>query len=204
MSASDILRRFAKRDVTSDESRRTLDEFLRSPCYGYFLKTLRGPDTLGYANFLDKASTEVHSRRSGVSSAPQVLDSIPTTERLWTSCLDALRQICGDQAILPTTHVLSRGLIKRRNASMTTNDIDDCWEAQYKRRAVRVRRLRPPSDQVFMKVLHYCMSVMGCALTSRVEILSRGCALEEVESPERYFGPRRDDGSVPSRLRPSI
>jgi len=56
MSASDVLRRFVKRDVTSLESRRTLDEFLRSPCYSYFLKTLRGPDVLGYANFLDKAS----------------------------------------------------------------------------------------------------------------------------------------------------
>lgn len=57
MSASDVLRRFAKRDVISHESLRTLDEFLHSPCYGYFLKTLKGPDVLGYANFLDKART---------------------------------------------------------------------------------------------------------------------------------------------------
>ena len=56
MSASDVLHRFVKRDMTSHESRRTLDEFLCSPCYGYFLKTLQGPDILGYANFLDKAS----------------------------------------------------------------------------------------------------------------------------------------------------
>ena len=57
MSASDVLRKFVKRDVASHESRRALDEFLRSPCYNYFLKNLRGPDILGYADFLDKAST---------------------------------------------------------------------------------------------------------------------------------------------------
>lgn len=57
MSASDVLCRFVKRDVKSYESRRTLDEFLRSPCYSYFLKTLKGQDVLGYADFLDKAST---------------------------------------------------------------------------------------------------------------------------------------------------
>jgi len=56
MSASAVLRKFVKRDVTSHESRRTLDEFLLSPCYNYFLKTLRGRDILGYANFLDKVS----------------------------------------------------------------------------------------------------------------------------------------------------
>jgi hypothetical protein len=58
MSASDVLRRFTKRDMSSYESRHALDEFLRSPCYGHFLKTLRGPDVLGYADFLDQVSTE--------------------------------------------------------------------------------------------------------------------------------------------------
>lgn len=59
MSASDVLRQFVKRDATSQESRRALDEFLRSPCYNYFLKTLEGSDVLGYADFLDNASAEL-------------------------------------------------------------------------------------------------------------------------------------------------
>lgn len=59
MSASDVLRQFVKRDATSQESRRALDEFLRSPCYSYFLKTLKGSDVLGYADFLDKASADL-------------------------------------------------------------------------------------------------------------------------------------------------
>ena len=57
MSSSDVLRRFVKRDVTSYDSRSTLDEFLRSPCYNYFLRTLQGPDIIRYADFLDKVST---------------------------------------------------------------------------------------------------------------------------------------------------
>ena len=57
MSSSDVLRKFVERDMTSHESRRALDELFRSPCYGYFLKNLRGPDILGYADFLDKVST---------------------------------------------------------------------------------------------------------------------------------------------------
>jgi len=56
MSAKDVLRKFVKRDVISHESRHTLEEFLHSPCYSYFLKTLRGRDILRYANFLDKVS----------------------------------------------------------------------------------------------------------------------------------------------------
>lgn len=95
-----------------------------------------------------------------VSPALQALNSIPTTDKLWTSCLNALLQICGDRALLPTTRVLSRGLIKRGNASIP-HDIGDCWKAQYKRRAVRVRSLQisPTSDQAFMKVLSYYMTV---------------------------------------------
>lgn len=58
MSSSDVLRQFIKRDATSQESRRALDEFLRSPCYSYFLKNLKGSDVLGYADFLDKASAK--------------------------------------------------------------------------------------------------------------------------------------------------
>ena len=59
MSASDVLRQFVKRDAASQESRRALDEFLHSPCYSYFLKTLKGSDVLSYADFLDKASPEL-------------------------------------------------------------------------------------------------------------------------------------------------
>ena len=58
MSASDVLRKLVKRDMTSPESRRALNELLRSPCCKYFLKTLQGSDVLGYVDFLDKASTE--------------------------------------------------------------------------------------------------------------------------------------------------
>ena len=72
MSASDVLRKFVKRDVTSLESRRTLDEFLRSPCYGYFLGTLRGPDVLGYANFLDKASIYLFEALRGLTNSPGI------------------------------------------------------------------------------------------------------------------------------------
>lgn len=62
--------------------------------------------------------------------------------------MDALRQICGDRAILPTTHVLARGLIKKGKtplATVVTNNVDDLWEAQYKRRMVHIRVLRIPS-----------------------------------------------------------
>ena len=141
-----------------------------------------------------------------VSPILQALNSIPTTEKLWTDCLNALQQICGDRAILPTTHVLSRGQIERGKTSITTHDTEDCWEAQYKRRAVRARSLQMSSvsEQAFMKVLSYYACVIGHALIGCEEILPRGRALEEIKSPERYLGTGRDDGSMPSRLRPSI
>jgi len=144
--------------------------------------------------------------RSGVSSAPKALNLIPTTDKLWTSCLNALRQICGDRAILPTTHVLSRGLIKRGNTSPAIHDADSCWEAQYKRRAVRVRSLQmsPDSDTALIKVPSYYPSVMRCALTSHEEALPRGRTLEETQPPKYCLGLGRDDGPVPSRVRPSI
>lgn len=56
MSASDVLRGLIKRDVKSAESHRTIHEFLYSPCYNYFSKTLKSQDVLCYVNFLDKAS----------------------------------------------------------------------------------------------------------------------------------------------------
>ena len=169
MSASEVLRKFVKRDVTSHGSRRALREFLRSPCYGYFLKTLQGSDILRYADFLDKAGIGFILRTQWLigSSVLKALDSIPTTDELWTSCLSALRQICEDRAILPTTHVLSSGLIKRGNASLTIHGAERCSEAQYRRRAVRVRSLQKPpaSDQMLMKVISYYLTVIGSPLT---------------------------------------
>ena len=144
--------------------------------------------------------------RSGVSSVLKALNLIPTTEKLWIRCLDALRQICGDRAILPTTHVLSRGLIKRGSVSLPIRDTDNCWEAQYKRKAVRVRSIQisPASETALIKVLSYYPSVMHHALTSYQEALPRGCNLEETQSSEHRVGLGCDDGPVPSRVRPSI
>jgi hypothetical protein len=145
----------------------------------------------------------VYSVCSGVSPNLQALNSVPMTEGLWKNCLNALRQICGDRAILPTTHVLSRGLIKRGNASLTPHDAN-YWEAHYKRRAVRVRRLQtsPASEPEFMKVhSYYVCVIVGHALTYCKEILSRGRALEEIESPEHHLCTGRDDRPVSSCLR---
>lgn len=205
MSASDILRTFAKLDMASHGSRRVLREFLRSPCYGYFLKTLQGSDILGYADFLDKAGTGFILRAQCLigSSILKALDLIPTTDELWTSCLSALRQICGDRTILPTTHVLSRGLIKRGNVSMAIGGTGSCSEAQYKRRAVRVRSLQmpPASAQVLIKVVSYYLTVIpDPPLTDCEEVLLRGRTLEKVQSPERCLGLGRDGRPVPSRI----
>jgi len=206
MSASDILRKFIKRDVISYESRRALDEFFRSPCYNYFLKYLRGPDILGYADFLDEVSIGFIQSTRGSHWASKALNLIPTTEKLWTSCLSALRQICGDRTILPTTHVLSKGLIKRRKAFMNIHDIDTCWEAQYKRTAVRVRSIQmsPASERALLKVRSYHPSVMWYSLTSYEEILPRGRTLEETRPSKPCLGLGCDDGPVPSRIRSSI
>jgi len=48
---------------------------------------------------------------------------------------------------------------------MTIHDTENCWEAQYKRRAVRVRSLQVPqaSDRA-IKVLSYYLFVRGYAL----------------------------------------
>ena len=149
----------------------------------------------------------IHSKRPGVSPTLQALNSIPATEKLWTNCLNALQQICGDRAILPTAHVLSRGLVKRGKASITPHDTEGFWGAKYKRRVVCVRSLQmpPASEQAFMKVPFLLVCVIARhALIGCEEILPRGRTLEEAESPEHYLGTRRDDGAVPGCLRPSI
>lgn len=85
---------------------------------------------------------------------------------------------------------------------MNVDGTEGCWDAQYKRRAVRVRRIRipPASDQAFVKVVSYYVFVIGQALTCYEEILPRGRTLEEIGSPEYQLGSGRDDGPVPSRL----
>lgn len=54
MSSADVLRRLLKLDLSTPESRRVLDNFLRFQGYGYFVSTLRGPDVLSFVNLLDK------------------------------------------------------------------------------------------------------------------------------------------------------
>ena len=69
---------------------------------------------------------------------------------------------------------------------------------------MRRLQLSPAPDQVFVKVLSYYMARNRSCAHSYQEIVPRSCTLEEIRSPERYLGLRRDDGPVPSRLRPSI
>lgn len=62
----------------------------------------------------------------------------------------------------------------------------------------------PGSEPALMKVRSYYPSVMCQASTSYEEVLPRGCTLEETQSSEPCLGLGCDDGSVPSRIRPSI
>jgi len=126
MSSADVLHRLLRLNLAVPESRRVLANFLHFQGYAYFVSTLGASDVLNFVNFLDKT-----------------LDAIPASDELWRECLDALRQICGDQAILPSTYVLARGLVKDGKTSLTT--ADNLWEAQYKRKTVRIRVLRIPS-----------------------------------------------------------
>lgn len=157
MSAADVLYRLLELNLSAPESRRVLDNFLRFEGYGYFMSTLGVTDVLNFVDFLDK----VRQWRRGISHchkttdrfAFQALDAIPTSDRLWGECLSALRQICGDRGILPTTHVLARGLIKKGNGFLSTQDVDHLRDARYKRRIVHIRTLRIPSiaDQDLVK-----------------------------------------------------
>jgi len=121
------------------------------------------------------------------------LNSIPPTEGLWENCLNALRQICGDRAILPTTHVLSRRMIKRGNASMTVHDTDSCWEAQYKRRAIRVRGLQiPPAyDRAFAK--KFCHEA---ALWRRLNHQNVGSVLGVIMDPYQVIFDQVSDRNI--------
>ena len=68
-----------------------------------------------------------------------------------------------------------------------------------------MRRLQiQAASDVSVKVLSYRISVIGHVLTSCEEILSRSCTLAEINSQEHCLGSRRDNGPVPSLLRPNI
>jgi hypothetical protein len=90
--------------------------------------------------------------------------------------------MCGDQAILPTTHVLSRGLIKRGKVSATIHETDNCRQAQYKRRPVRVRSLQM-AGKTLIKVPSYYPCVTGQALTSVKKFCHEAALWKRLDHP---------------------
>ena len=107
-----------------------------------YLISLQGPELARLVDFLDKVRAIPPAFHQFTKQIPQALDAIPATENVARECLDKLQAICSDNAILPSSYIVSGQIARVGNHPITLGGIADVWGGTYRDDEVSIRSLR--------------------------------------------------------------
>lgn len=127
VSASSILGHLMQVDVHSDEFSMVLNSLLRSKDFAAFVSELHGHELILFIDFLDLVSVFSLSCKFG-SHWFQALDAISTDLDLQRRCLRSLRKICGTTLQLPSSHLITKGLVKKNTPAVASGGFADVCE----------------------------------------------------------------------------
>jgi len=113
--------------------------------------------------------------------ALQAISAIPTTDEASWQWLHKLQAICGDHATLPSSYIISHGLVRVGDHPIASGGSADVWEGTHGDRRVCVKVLR--------------ISVNDGQSLAKVRIRNRRVFFVSVEE---YFGCRSHSSERPS------
>ena len=141
MSTSQILQRLYSLDTSLDflDSLRSLIHHDEQEQY---LISLQGLELARFVDFLDKVRAVPPAFHQSTKQIPQALGAIPTTENIARECLDKLQAICGYNAILPSSYILSDQIARVGDHPVALSGIADVWGGTYRGDEVSIKSLR--------------------------------------------------------------
>ena len=130
----------------------------------------------------------------------QVLEVIPVTEDISGRCLRELQAICSHHGILPSSHIISGGLIRVGDYPVTSGGFSDVWEGTHNSIKVCIKcpKITTMNRQDIERVGNCRWHTVSDLLmyTCRcIDVLQGSSRMEKVETSEYRSLYRRYTGS---------
>jgi len=137
-SSSNILQQLESLNPSSQEFTKVLQSILLQRRYVAFAEKLGSHDAQRFINILDKTS-----------------NSIPGSHELYSPVLRALQNLCFHMTLVPSSCMLSDGLVKTAELPATLGGFADVWNGAYRDKTVAIKALRiyNPNDLLAIKKL---------------------------------------------------
>lgn len=121
------------------------------------------PECIGIIRALLPHVAEVKGEQAQefIDLLDNVLDTAKLDKDLFRKCLRALRKICGSTGLLPTSHMLTKGLTKLGGVPVASGGFADVWLGDYSDIPVAIKALRiyRDDDQQILKQT-FCREVV--------------------------------------------
>ena len=158
MSTPWILHRLYSLDPSSLDFLRNLRSLIRHDEQQKYLISLQGSQLARLVDFLDQVRA-IHLAFFPLTKwIVQTLSTISADDDLSRKCLHRLQAICAYHATLPSSIVVSRGIVRVGRGPIALGGIADVWEGTYRGNRVSIKSMKIPlsGDQTIGKVCILC------------------------------------------------
>ena len=131
MTTPQILHLLYSFNTFTPEFSSSLDRLIQSDGEDHYLSTLQGPELTHLVDFLDRVRVLSSASFQLTKKTLQALGIIPVTEDVSRRCLHKLQAICSDSGILPSSHIVSGGLVRVGDYPVASTNLSDVWEGTH-------------------------------------------------------------------------
>ena len=142
MSTHWVLRRLYSLGPSSPDFLRRLHSLIWYDEKEQYLASLKGPELVRLADFLDKVRAVSSTFHHFTNYTPQAIDAIPTTDDVARQCVSKLQAICGHHTILPPSCIASGQIARVGDGPVARGVIADVWEGTHDGERVTIKCLR--------------------------------------------------------------
>ena len=206
MATPQILKLLYSFNTFSPEFSRCLDRLIQSDQEDHYLSNLQGSDMTRLVDFLDKVRVLPSASSSSQKKTPQALGIIPVTEDVSRRCLHKLQAICSHSLVLPSSYIISGGLVRVGDYPVASTNLSDVWEGMHSSAKVCIKypritiKDRKDIEKVSSRYWHTVSYLLKYTLRPIV-ILQGSNRVEKIETSEYCSLHRRYTGSFTTRVR---
>ena len=132
MNTPQLLQHLYSFNTFSPEFSRCLDNLIESDEEDHYLLSLQGSELTRLVDFLDGVRFLPSPPSFQLTKKTlQVLGVIPVTEDISGRCLLKLQDICSRHRILPSSHIISGGLVKVDDYPVTATGCSNVWKGTH-------------------------------------------------------------------------
>ena len=142
MATPQILQLLYSFNTFCPEFSRCLDRLIQSDGEEHYLSNLQGSDMTRLVDFLDRVRAFLFAFFQFTKQILQALGTIPVTEDISRRCLHKLQAICSDSRILPSSYVISGGLVRVGDYPIASTNLSDVWEGTHNTTKVCIKNAR--------------------------------------------------------------